>query len=75
MPGLVSAVQTKFDALKKTHKLPAGADDALSSLKQIWGDASTSMRSGDLSAAMDKATAAKDKLMDVQKMLGMKPAA
>ena len=75
MPGLVSAVQTRFDALRKTHKLPAGADGAFSSLKQTWGDASTSMQSGDLSAAMDKATAAKDKLMDVQKMLGMKPAA
>ena len=56
MPGLVSAVQTKFDALKKTHKLPAGADDALASLKQTWSDASTSMQSGDLSAAMNKAS-------------------
>ena len=75
MPGLVGAAQSKFDALKKSHRLPAGADDALASLKQTWGDASTSMKSGDLSAAMSKASAAKDKLMEVQKMLGMKPAA
>jgi len=75
MPGLVTAAQTKFDALKKSHKLPAGADAALTTVKQTWADASTSMQSGDLSAAMEKATAAKDKLGDLQKMLGIKPAA
>jgi hypothetical protein len=72
MPGLVSAVQNKVDTLKRTHKLPAGADDALTELKQKWGDASTSFKSGDYSSAMEQANAAKAKLADLQKMLGMK---
>jgi cytochrome c556 len=72
MPGLVGAVQGRFDTLKKTHKLPAGADDALASLKQAWGGASTSFQSGDLASAMEKATAAREKLADLQKLLGMK---
>ena len=72
MPGLVSAVQSKFDVLKKKHALPAGADSSLTGLKQAWGEASSSFQSGDLSSAMEKASAAKEKLADIQKMLGIK---
>ncbi len=75
MPGLVAAVQTKVDALTNSHKLPAGAADGLSSLKQSWADASASFESGQLSDAMAKATAAKEKLAELQTMLKMKPAA
>lgn len=74
MPGLLGAIQTKVDALKKHHALPAGAADALSGLKQTWGDASASFQSGDLSGATEKASAAKAKLADIQQMLGMKAA-
>jgi hypothetical protein len=73
MPGLVTAVQSRFDALKKKHALPAGADSKLAGLKQTWDDASSSFQSGDLSSAMEKASAAKEKLAEIQKMLGMKP--
>jgi hypothetical protein len=74
MPGLVSAIQSKVDALKKHHALPAGATDALAGLKQAWGNASAAFQSGDLSGAMEKASAAKAKLADMQQMLGMKAA-
>jgi hypothetical protein len=73
MPGLVTAVQSRFDALKKKHALPAGADSELADLKQTWDDASSSFQSGDLSRAMEKASTAKEKLAEIQKMLRMKP--
>jgi len=75
MPGLVSAVQTKVDALTKSHKLPAGAADDMAAIKQTWGDASSSFQSGKLQDAMAKASAAKEKLTQLQTMLGMKPGA
>ena len=75
MPGLVSAVQTKVDALTKSHKLPAGAADNMAAAKQVWGDASSAFQSGKLQDAMAKASEAKDKLTQLQTMLGMKPGA
>lgn len=75
MPGLVTAVQTRVDALTKSHKLPAGAADSLASIKQSWTAASTAMQSGQLSDAMAKASAAKAKLTELQTTLGIKPAA
>jgi hypothetical protein len=74
-PGLVAAVQTKVDALKKNHQLPAGAADNLASVKQTWDDASAAFQGGKLQDAMTKAAAAKDKLTQLQTTLGMKPAA
>lgn len=75
MPGLVTTVQKKVDALTKSHKLPAGAAAGLASVKQNWTDASTAFQSRQLSDAMAKASAAKAKLTELQTMLGMKPAA
>ena len=75
MPGLVSAVQTKVDALTKSHKLPAGAADSFASIKQSWTDASASFTSGQVADAMAKASAAKAKLTELQNTLGIKPAA
>jgi len=75
MPGLVSAVQTKVDALTKSHKLPAGAADNMAAVKQAWGDASSAFQSGKLQDAMSKASEAKAKLTELQTALGMKPAA
>jgi len=75
MPGLVSAVQTKVDALTKSHKLPAGAADNMAAVKQAWSDASAAFSSGKLQDAMSKASEAKDKLNQLQSKLGMKPAA
>ena len=75
MPGLVTAVQTKVNALTKSRRLPAGAADSLASAKQSWTDASTAFQSGQLADAMTKASAAKAKLVELQTMLGMKPAA
>jgi hypothetical protein len=75
MPGLVAAAQTKMDAMSKSHKLPAGAADNMASVNQAWTDASAAFQSGKLQDAMSKASAAKDKLMELQTTLGMKPAA
>jgi hypothetical protein len=75
MPGLVSAVQTKVDALTKSHKLPAGAADGLASVKQTWTDASAAFTSGQIPDALAKASAAKAKLTELQTTLGIKPAA
>jgi len=75
MPGLVSAVQTKVDALTKSHKLPAGAADSLASVKQTWTDASAAFSSGQIPDALAKASAAKEKLTELEAKLGMKPAA
>jgi len=75
MPGMVSAVQAKVDALTKTHKLPTGAADDLAAVKQAWSDASSSFSSGKLQDAMAEASAAKQKLIQLESMLGMKPAA
>ena len=75
MPGLVATVSSKVDALKKTHKLPAGAADTLASVKQGWTDASAAFTSGQIPDALAKASAAKDKLMELEPKLGIKPAA
>jgi hypothetical protein len=75
MPGLVTAVQTRVDALTKRRKLPAGAAADLEFVKRSWTDASTAFQSGQLSGAMAKASAAKAKLTELQTMLKMKPAA
>jgi hypothetical protein len=75
MPDMVAAVQTKVDALTKSHKLPAGAGDTLTSIQQNWTDASAAFSSGQLSDALAKASAAKAKLTELQTTLGMKPAA
>ncbi len=53
---VLTAVQTKVNALTKSHKLPAGAADGLASVKQNWTDASTAFQSGQLSDAMAKAS-------------------
>lgn len=75
MPGMVTAVQNKVDALTKSHKLPAGAADTLATVKQSWTDASTAFSSGQIPDALAKASAAKDKLTELATKLGVKPAA
>jgi hypothetical protein len=75
MPGMVSAVQTKMDALTKSHRVPKGAADMFASVKQTWADASSSFTSGQIPDALAKASAAKQKLVDLEASLGMKPAA
>jgi hypothetical protein len=76
IPGLVSAVQTKLDALaKRRRKLPKGVADNLAIAKQCWTDASTAFTSGQLPEALEKASAAKASLIELQTKLGIKPAA
>ena len=75
LPGMVSSTQAKVDALAKTHKLPAGAADNFAAIKQTWTDASGAFSSGKIQDALAKASEAKEKLMQLQTTLGMKPAA
>ncbi|MFZ0684463.1 MAG: hypothetical protein WAM89_02890 [Terriglobales bacterium] len=75
LPEMVTTVQTKVDALTKSHKVPAGAADTLASIKQTWTDASTAFTSGQIPDAVAKASAAKDKLIQLETTLGIKPAA
>lgn len=72
MPKVVAMIQTKVDAMTKSHKLPAGAADNFAAAKQAWGDASTAMQSGKLPDAMAKASEAKDKLSQLITLLGIK---
>ena len=72
---MVTTVQTKVDALTKSHKVPAGAADTLASIKQTWTDASTAFTSGQIPDAVAKASAPKDKLIQLETTLGIKPAA
>jgi septation ring formation regulator EzrA len=72
MPGMVAGIENRVDTLKKKHTLPAGADSELAALKQTWDQASSSFQSGDISSAIEKAGAAKQKVGELQKMLGIK---
>jgi hypothetical protein len=75
MPGLIAAVQSKADALTKSHRLPTGAADTLASVKQSWTDASSTFSSGQIQDALAKASAAKDKLTELANKLGVKTTA
>src|SRR5580692_6134606 len=73
LPGLVSAVQTRINSLRKSHHhLPAGAETGFADAKQNWGAAASAFQSGQLSEALTKASEAESKLTEVEKLLGMK---
>jgi hypothetical protein len=70
LPGVVTTVQKKVDALSKTKKLPAGIekaafDDATASFdqaKQLWTEAQSAQQSGNIGEAVAKAQQVKDLL-------------
>lgn len=72
MPAMSASVQSKINALQKSHKLPAGVADNYAQFKTTWADASAAFKSGDLSGAMAKAGAAKDQLASLQAALQLK---
>jgi prophage DNA circulation protein len=79
VPKMVEAIQSRVAALSKTHHLPRGvtqeglaaARSGVDTLKSMWGDAASASASGDFTAAMAKAQAAKDKAAEIMKSLGM----
>src|SRR5215472_2759279 len=72
MPAMSASVKSKIDALQKSHKLPSGVADNYAQFKTTWADASAAFKSGDLSAAVAKAGAAKDQLASLQAALHLK---
>jgi hypothetical protein len=78
------AIQSRVDILSQSKKLPAGLDKAklegakagLTALNQTWTEASEAYKAGNLTDAIGKATAAKDKAAEVMTALNMQlPAA
>jgi hypothetical protein len=79
VPNMVTAIQSKVDALSKSHHLPAGvtkdglasAKSGLAAMKAAWSDASNAATSGDFTTAVSKAQAVKAQAADIMKSLGM----
>jgi hypothetical protein len=79
VPKMVDAIQSRVDALSKSHHLPKGvtkgsvasAKSGVDSLKSRWSEASSASASGDLTTAVTKAQAVKDKAAEIMRSLGM----
>jgi hypothetical protein len=79
VPKMVDAIQSRVDALSKSHHLPKGvtkgsvasAKSGVDSLKSKWSEASSASASGDLATAVTKAQAVKDKAAEIMRSLGM----
>jgi hypothetical protein len=72
MPKMVSGVEAKEKALAAAHKLPEGAADKLTALKNGWGEASDAIKAGNLADALTKATALKGQVTELATSIGMK---
>jgi hypothetical protein len=79
VPNMVTAIQSRFDMLSKSHHLPKGvskdglasAKSGLDAMKTAWSDASNAATSGDFTTAVSKAQAVKAQAADIMKSLGM----
>ena len=79
VPQLAAAIKSRVDILSQSKKLPAGLDKAkldgakadLATLNQTWTEASEAFKSGNVTGAVAKARAAKDKAVEVMTALNM----
>jgi len=79
VPKMAEAIKSRVDILSQSKKLPAGLDKAkvddakagLESVNQSWTQASDAYKSGDVSSAVVKAKAAKDKAVEIMTALNM----
>jgi hypothetical protein len=79
VPKMAEAIKSRVDILSQSKKLPAGLDKAkvddakagLESMNQSWTQASDAYKSGDVSSAVAKAKAAKDKAVEIMTALNM----
>ena len=79
VPRMAEAIKSRVDILSQSKKLPAGLDKAkvddakagLASVNQSWTQASDAYKSGDVSSAVVKARAAKDKAVEIMTALNM----
>jgi hypothetical protein len=80
VPKMAEAIKSRVDILSQSKKLPAGLDKdkfegakaGLAALNQSWTEASDAFKSGNVSDAIAKATAAKTKAVEVMTALNMK---
>jgi hypothetical protein len=79
VPQMVEAIQSRVSTLQASRKLPANvtkdalqsAADGLTSLKDLWSQATALSGSGKIAEAVAKAQEAKTKGMEVLGLLGM----
>jgi hypothetical protein len=79
VPKMAAAIKSRVDILSQSKKLPAGLDKAkldgaksgLAALNQSWTEASEAFKAGNVTDAVAKATAAKDKAVEVMTALNM----
>jgi hypothetical protein len=80
VPKMVEAIKSRVDILSQSKKLPAGLNKAkldgakagLVALNQSWTEASEAFKSGNMTDAVAKAKAAKDKAVEVMTALNMR---
>ena len=79
VPKMAEAIKSRVDILSQSKKLPAGMDKGtldgakagLATLNQSWTEASDAFKSGNMTDAVAKATAAKAKAVEVMTALNM----
>jgi hypothetical protein len=79
VPQMAAAIKSRVDILSQSKKLPAGLDKAkldgaksgLAALNQSWTEASEAFKSGNVTDAVAKGRAAKDKAVEVMTALNM----
>ena len=79
LPKMVEAIKSRVDILSASKKLPAGMDKAkleeaksgLAAASQMWSEASDAAKSGNLTDAVAKANALKEKAAQLMQGLGM----
>jgi hypothetical protein len=79
VPKMAEVIKSRVDILSQSKKLPAGLDKAkldgakagLTALNQSWTEASDAFKSGNVTDAVAKGKAAKDKAVEVMTALNM----
>jgi hypothetical protein len=79
LPGVVATIQRRVDILSKVKSLPAGIDRAafdgakssLAQATQMWSEAQSEQKSGNLASAVSKAMGVKDLVVKILTALNM----
>ena len=79
VPKMVEDIKAKLGALTKSKKLPKGMDKAklegakagLAEITQVWTDADSAFKAGNMTEALAKAKTVKDKAAEIMGNLGM----
>jgi len=79
VPKLAEAIKSRVDILSQSKRLPAGLDKAkldgaksgLAQVNQSWTEASEAFKSGNVTDAVAKGKAARDKAVEIMTALNM----